>query len=53
MTGSADFVDRLQLGELLPELLFPGDDEFADRVRRHPGLQWKAHNAAEHANSGR
>ena len=41
-----EYVDRLQRGELLPELLFPEDPELAERVRRHPVLQWKAQNAA-------
>ncbi len=41
-----EYVDRLQRGELLPELLFPEDPEMAERLRRHPVLQWKAQNAA-------
>jgi predicted nucleotidyltransferase component of viral defense system len=44
-----EYVERLQVGELLPELLFPDDGEMADRVRRHPALLWKAQNAREHA----
>lgn len=41
-----EFTDRLQLGDLRPELLSPDDGDFADRVARHPALRWKAENAA-------
>ena len=41
-----EFVDRIQLGELCPELLFPDRPELADRLRQHPVLLWKAQNAA-------
>ena len=43
------FVDRLQIGELHPEWLFPDDLTLADRVRQNPMLLWKAQNAAAHA----
>ncbi|MBI4311982.1 MAG: nucleotidyl transferase AbiEii/AbiGii toxin family protein [Chloroflexi bacterium] len=45
-SAEQEYVDRLQRGELLPELLFPDDLELAERVRRHPVLLWKAQNAA-------
>jgi hypothetical protein len=44
-----EYCERLQLGELRPELLFPDGGDLADRVRRHPALLWKALNAGEHA----
>jgi predicted nucleotidyltransferase component of viral defense system len=44
-----EYCERLQLGELRPELLFPDGGDLADRVRRHPALLWKAHNARQHA----
>jgi hypothetical protein len=44
-----EFVDRLQVGELNPNLLFPDDSVLADRVHQNPMLLWKAQNAAEHA----
>jgi predicted nucleotidyltransferase component of viral defense system len=44
-----EYTDRLQAGELLPELLFPDDEQVADRLRRHPALLWKAQHAAAHA----
>ncbi|MSS73639.1 MAG: nucleotidyl transferase AbiEii/AbiGii toxin family protein [Candidatus Latescibacteria bacterium] len=47
------FVDRLQVGELKPELLFPDQPDLAERVGRHPGLLWKAENAAGHAKGRR
>lgn len=44
-----EYIDRLQHGELRPELLFPDDPESAERIRRHPVLLWKAQNAKAHA----
>ena len=44
-----EFADRLQAGDLRPELLFPDDDGMAQRVREHPVLRWKAQNATAHA----
>ena len=44
-----EYCERLQLGELRPELLFPDGGDLADRVRRHPALLWKANNAGQHA----
>lgn len=40
-----EFTDRLQRGDLRPELLFPEDDEMVSRLARHPALRWKAQNA--------
>lgn len=45
-----DFTDRLQIGDLKPELLFPDDPELAERILRHPALLWKAHNARQQKN---
>lgn len=36
-----EFTNRVNAGELSPELLFPNDNELADRLKRHPALQWK------------
>ena len=44
-----EYCERLQRGELRSELLFPDRGDLADRVRRHPALLWKAHNARQHA----
>ena len=44
-----EFVDRLQIGELRPELLFPVRPDIAERAAHHPALLWKAQNAATHA----
>lgn len=43
-----EFTERLQEGQLLPEVLFPDDARMAERVRLHPALQWKAENARAH-----
>jgi predicted nucleotidyltransferase component of viral defense system len=40
-----EFTDRLQTGELAPELLFPADKKTAALLREHPALLWKAQNA--------
>jgi predicted nucleotidyltransferase component of viral defense system len=39
-----DYTDRLQRGELRPDLIFPDELELADRLGRHPALLWKAVN---------
>ena len=44
-----EYTDRLQLGELRPDLLFADDGEMAERLSRHPALLWKARNAREHS----
>ena len=43
-----EYLDRVNAGELSPELLFPDDNEIADRVKRHPALQWKIENVRRH-----
>ena len=43
-----EYTDRIQVGELRPDLLFPDDEELATRVSRHPALLWKAENAKRH-----
>jgi predicted nucleotidyltransferase component of viral defense system len=48
----ADFVQRIQQGELRPELIFEGNRRMIARLRSHPALQWKIRNAQLH-NSGR
>jgi hypothetical protein len=42
-----EFTDRLQRGELRPELLFADQPDLAARAARHPGLLWKVQNAAK------
>jgi hypothetical protein len=44
-----EYTRRLQVGDLLPELLFPEDPQLAESLARHPALLWKAQNAREHA----
>jgi hypothetical protein len=44
-----EYSDRIQSGELRPELLFPDDQETARRLASHPALLWKARNSREHA----
>jgi predicted nucleotidyltransferase component of viral defense system len=43
-----EYTDRIQVGELRPDLLFPDDEGLAARVARHPALLWKAENARSH-----
>ncbi len=45
--GEREFTDRLQVGELRADLLFPDDEEMARRISRHPGLLWKVQNAVK------
>lgn len=40
-----EFIDRLQVGDLRIELLFPEDREMRERLEKWPPLQWKALNA--------
>jgi hypothetical protein len=48
-----EYCDRLQRGELAPELLFPDEPEIASRLAASPPLLWKAENARRfHANRG-
>jgi predicted nucleotidyltransferase component of viral defense system len=39
-----EYIDRVHFGDLVPELLFPDDEETAERLKRHPALQWKINN---------
>ncbi len=43
-----EYTDRIQEGELRPDLLFPADQRLADRVARHPAILWKVENARRH-----
>jgi hypothetical protein len=43
-----EYVDRVHAGELSPALLFPDDEELADRLLRHPVLLWKVENVRRH-----
>ena len=47
--NEVEFCDRLQRGELCPELLGFEDPAIAERVSRHPALLWKAEHAREHS----
>jgi len=51
--AEVEYTNRLQRGELRPELLFPGDSQLAARIKNHPALVWKAENARKHATSKR
>jgi len=42
-----EFSQRIQEGDLRPELLFPRDPRIAARLRSHPVLLWKVENARE------
>jgi len=42
------YTDRIQAGELRPDLLFGDDQDLAARVARHPALLWKSENASRH-----
>jgi hypothetical protein len=43
-----EYTDRIQMGDLRPDLLFADDEELAARVARHPALLWKAENSKRH-----
>lgn len=43
-----EYCNRLQRGELKPELVFGESDPLSEQFRVHPALRWKALNAAEH-----
>ena len=43
-----EYIDRVHAGELLPELLFPDDEELANRLARYPALLWKIENVRRH-----
>ena len=46
-----EYTDLIQSGELRPELLFPKDEQMAQRLRDHPALLWKVENARAHRKS--
>jgi predicted nucleotidyltransferase component of viral defense system len=46
-SAEEEFHRRLNGGFLEGELLFPSDDSLAAAVNQHPGLRWKALNAAK------
>ncbi len=39
-----EYIERIQRGEIRGELLFPGDDEMVERLRRHPAVRWRVDN---------
>ena len=43
-----EYIDRVHAGELSPELLFPDDEELANRLIRYPALLWKIENVKRH-----
>jgi hypothetical protein len=43
-----EYIDRVHAGELSPELLFPDDEELANRLLRYPALLWKLENVKRH-----
>ncbi len=43
-----EYIDRVHAGELLPELLFPDNEELAKRLARYPALLWKIENVRRH-----
>ena len=43
-----EYTDRVHAGELLPELLFPDDEELTNRLKCHPALLWKIENVKRH-----
>ena len=43
-----EYIDRVHGGELSPELLFPDDEELANRLARYPALLWKIENVRGH-----
>ncbi len=43
-----EYINRVHAGELLPELLFPDDEEITERLKRYPALVWKIENVRRH-----
>ncbi|MCC6653259.1 MAG: nucleotidyl transferase AbiEii/AbiGii toxin family protein [Candidatus Eisenbacteria bacterium] len=43
-----EYTDRLQKGELRPELLFPDEPAMQAKLASHPALAWKVANARAH-----
>jgi len=48
-----EYSERMQIGELRPELLFPRDEAMIHLLRSHPVLLWKAGNAKAHAGTSK
>lgn len=48
-----EYIDRVHMGELRPELLFPDDSVLAEQLERHPALQWKIANVNRHRSARR
>jgi len=44
-----EYVERIQWGEFRPELVVKDRPELIERIRRHPGLLWKAENGRRRA----
>ena len=44
-----EYCDRLQRGELRPELVFGDGEPLAELIKAHPALAWKALNARRHS----
>jgi predicted nucleotidyltransferase component of viral defense system len=44
-----EYSERIQFGELRPELMFPDDEGLCERLRQHPVLIWKTENARKHS----
>jgi hypothetical protein len=44
-----EYTERLQVGDLRPDLLFPYDSRLSELLARHPALLWKAQNARQHS----
>ncbi len=43
--SEAEYVDRIQWGEFVPELVAADQPELLARLRTHPALLWKVENA--------
>lgn len=43
-----EYTERLQQGELRPDVFLPDQPELAARLSQHPALLWKAQNSREH-----
>jgi len=44
-----EYVDQIQWGEFLPELVIKDRPDLLERIRRHPGLLWKVENGRRRA----
>lgn len=42
-----EYTERIQYGDYLPELLFPDELEFAEKLKKYPAVLWKVKNARE------